>query len=202
MKLSSQDLHGHGWSLWSSWRPKVGYKVGGDLCYMFAAQNALIAAVIDVLGHGEEAYLCALELLDVLCEHEENLNLLFTKLETAASHHRGCALFLGSFSGPVVTYIMVGNMRGWVSQNQRKIEVLYAQPGIVGGRKLLPVSREVRVEPNATLWVCSDGIRRSFVPSQEHLLVSNEGIESAERILKDYSIEEDDASILVGRRWG
>lgn len=72
----------------------------------------------------------------------------------------------------------------------------------MGGRKLLPISREVRVQSEATLWVCSDGIRRSFVPSQEHLPVSNEGIESAERILKDYGIEEDDASILVGRRWG
>lgn len=98
----------------------MGYKVGGDLCYMFAAQTALIAAVIDILGHGEEAHLCALELLNVLREHEENLNVLFTKLEMAAARHRGCALFLGSFSGPVVTYIMVGNMRGWVSQGVGK----------------------------------------------------------------------------------
>ncbi|SMB97853.1 Stage II sporulation protein E (SpoIIE) [Thermanaeromonas toyohensis ToBE] len=202
MKLSSQDLHAHGWSLWSSWRPKAGYKVGGDLCYMFAAQNTLITSVIDVLGHGEEAHRCALELLNVMRKHEENLRILFAKLETTAARHRGCALFLGSFSGPVVTYIMVGNMRGWVFQEPGKIEVLYAQPGVVGARKLLPITREIRVRPNSTLWICSDGIRRSFVPSKEHLLISNEGMELAKGILKDYGIEEDDASILIGRRWG
>ncbi|MCG0279092.1 MAG: hypothetical protein L5656_11325 [Thermanaeromonas sp.] len=200
MTLSIQDLYGHGWSLWSCWRPRAGYKVGGDFCYMFLGEKSLVTAVVDVLGHGEEAYRCALELFNVMNKHEENLETLFTMLEATAARYRGCALFLGALSDSLIKYIMVGNMRAWVLQEPGKIDLLYAQPGVVGGRRLNPVTREVKLAGTCALIVCSDGIRRSFVPPKDYLSLTYDGMEIVGKILEKYGIHEDDASILVGRR--
>ncbi|ACX52900.1 protein serine/threonine phosphatase [Ammonifex degensii KC4] len=201
MSIVVRQLEGHSWSFWSCWRPRKGYEVGGDFCYLFAGKKSVIAAVVDVLGHGEEAYKSARELLKTLQNQEENeLEVLFKSLEGEASRNRGCALFLASFSPFAIRYIMVGNMKGWLLKESCKVDLLFSQPGVVGGRKMTPTIRETGLAGVEGLIVCSDGIRRGFVPTSCSATLNQGEERLALYILEKYGIPEDDASVLIGRR--
>lgn len=201
MTLSQMVAEGHGWQVWSCWRPRTGYAVGGDLCYAYSVKDKLFIALVDVLGHGAEAYRSAEKLFQVLEERREDLLSVYSSMERAAARARGCALFLGTLTGSTLNYIMVGNIRGWVIEHKEKLEALLGQPGVVGGRRLMPVVREVKAGASSLIIVCSDGIRRSFVPGWEGgQLALGGGAYVATKILEEYSIPEDDASVLVGRR--
>ncbi|WP_258360020.1 hypothetical protein [Moorella sulfitireducens (nom. illeg.)] len=201
MTLSRQAAEGSGWQVWACWRPHRGYTVGGDFCYACGGGGGLLVAAVDVLGHGEEAY-CSLQgIRRELEEGGENLLDIYRRVEQSASRSRGCALFLSLLNNHSIDYILVGNLRGWVI-NRGRFEVLPGQAGIVGGRKLLPAVRSVKINDKSLLMVCSDGIRRSFLPdSYDGKLWYDDGFNLACSVLEQYGIAEDDASVLVGRRW-
>lgn len=175
--------------------------MGGDLCHAYSGKDKLFIAVVDVLGHGEEAYRSAEGLYQVLEERKEDLLVVYSNIERAVTRARGCALFLGTLTGSTLNYIMVGNIRGWVIEDKKGLAALLGQPGVVGGRRLIPVVRDIKTGDSSFIIVCSDGIRRSFVPGRDsgHLLECD-GMHVAVRILEEYGIPEDDASVLVGRR--
>ncbi|NHM26006.1 hypothetical protein G7K71_03060 [Desulfofundulus sp. TPOSR] len=201
MTFSKQaTASGHGWEVWSCWRPRTGYPVGGDLCYAYKGNDKLFISVVDVLGHGEEAHRCAEGLHRVLEERKEDLPGVYGDIERVAARIRGCTLFLGTLDNATLSYIMVGNIRGWVIGDKR-LEFLPGQPGVVGGRKLVPVIRNVRIDDYSLVIVCSDGIRRSFVPDRgDGHLWRQDGLYLAVTIIEKYGVPEDDASVLVGRR--
>lgn len=175
--------------------------MGGDLCHAYSGKDKLFIALVDVLGHGEEAYRSAERLYQVLEERKEDLLVVYSNIERAVTQARGCALFLGTLTRGTLSYIMVGNIRGWVIEDKKGLAALLGQPGVVGGRRLVPVVRDIKTGDSFSIIVCSDGIRRSFVPGWDsgHLLECG-GMHAAVRILEEYGIPEDDASVLVGRR--
>lgn len=202
MNICTQQAEGQGWSFWCCWRPRKGSESGGDFCYLSTGENGVIATVVDVLGHGEEAYTSAREMQKALQYQTDGLlEAFFKNLEGIAARYRGCALFLGFFTPLAMRYIMVGNMRGWLLKSSRKADILFAQPGVVGGRKLTPVVREVGLAGIDGLIVCSDGIRRGFVPTLHHSLLEQGGRGLALYIMEKFGLPEDDASVLVGKRW-
>jgi hypothetical protein len=124
----------------------------------------------------------------------------YSVLEEAASQTRGCALFLALLDRKAIEYILIGNIRGWVLA-RKGTEVLVGQPGIVGKRMLSPAIRRLELPGPALLLVCTDGIKRSFSPAGLPWLREGAGEETACRVVERYGIAEDDASVLVGRRY-
>ncbi|MGB9859928.1 MAG: hypothetical protein ACPLQP_08360, partial [Moorellaceae bacterium] len=98
MTLLQWAAQGHGWEVWACWRPRIGYNVGGDLCYAYTAEDKLLVALVDVLGHGEEAYRSAAKLYQVLENRCGELLTVYSDIEREAARIRGCALFLGALS--------------------------------------------------------------------------------------------------------
>ena len=202
MSLRTLQAEGQGWSFWGCWRPRRGEEAGGDFCWVRAAEGGVLAVVADVLGHGEEAHASAREMQETLERQKgSSPEAYFGAAESVAARRRGCALFVGFFAPLVLRYIMVGNMRGWLVKNPCKVDLLFPQPGVVGGRKVTPAVREVNLAGAEGVIVCSDGIRRGFVPALHHGLPERWGMGLALHILEKFGLPEDDASVLVGKRW-
>jgi len=191
---------GSWWEVSAYSRPHWREKVNGDLCYTKELNTHVLAAVADVLGHGEGAYRGAVVLAQAMQRATGVLQQTYSILEEAASQTRGCALFLALLDRKAIEYILVGNVRGWVL-TRKGMEVLVGQPGIVGKRMLKPAIRRLELSEPAFLLVCTDGIKRSFSPVGLQWLWEGTGETTARRVVERYGIAEDDASVLVGRRY-
>jgi hypothetical protein len=66
---------------------------------------------------------------------------------------------------------------------------------------LNPTIRRVDLSETALLLACTDGIKRSFSPVGLQWLWEGAGEETAGHVVERYGIAEDDASVLVGRRY-
>lgn len=197
-ETDQQTGEGSGWEVSSYSRPHCREKVNGDLCYAKELDTHVLAVVADVLGHGEGAYQGALVLSQALERATGDTQQIYFLLAEAASKTRGCALFLALLKRDAIEYILVGNVRGWVLTRKGR-ETLVGQPGIVGRRMLHPVIRRLELSEPALLLVCTDGIKRSFLPAHSQWLWEGRGA-AALRVVQRYGIAEDDASVLVGRR--
>jgi len=152
----------------------------------------------DVLGHGIKAYEVAQKIKNFFLSYEyKNLEDFYIKLEMAIEGTRGCALFLGVLSEFELEYINVGNIRGWFV-NKNNIKKLMSSPGVVGRHQgYYKVYKERAVMHDAFIILCSDGISSRFSPS---VLAYKEDVQlMADKIIKDYGIDNDDASVLIIR---
>ncbi|MGI6284435.1 hypothetical protein SEF58_01320 [Neomoorella humiferrea] len=199
---SQQKIGASGWQVWGCWRPRHGCTVGGDFCYIGGyKENSLLVACVDVLGHGEEAYRSLERIQSVIEKGGESLVDIFHNIETTAFHLRGCALFLGKLEKRFLEYILVGNIRAWII-NPGDIDCLLGQSGVVGGRRIVPALRRVQLGEQSMLLTCSDGIKRSFFPGNlPRQWWWDDGLAIICSILEEFGIGEDDASIIMGRRW-
>ncbi|WP_034424264.1 SpoIIE family protein phosphatase [Thermanaerosceptrum fracticalcis] len=191
---------GSGWEVSAYSRPHWREKVNGDICYTKELGTHVLVVVADVLGHGEGAHRGAVVLAQAMQRATGVLKQTYSVLEEAASQTRGCALFLALLDRKAIEYILVGNIRGWVL-TRKGTEVLVGQPGIVGKRMLNPAIRRLELSEPALLLACTDGIKRSFSPVGLQWLWEGAGEEAACRVVEGYGIAEDDASVLVGRRY-
>ncbi|MEW6423334.1 MAG: SpoIIE family protein phosphatase [Bacillota bacterium] len=199
-ETDQQAREGSGWEVSAYSRPHWREKVNGDLCYAKELDTRVLAVVADVLGHGEGAHRGAVVLAQALQRATGVLQQTYAVLEEAASQTRGCALFVALLDRRAIEYILVGNVRGWVLTRKRT-EVLVGQPGITGKRMLNPVIRRLELSEPALLLVCTDGIKRSFSSVGLPWLWEGTGEATARRVVERYGIAEDDASVLVGRRY-
>jgi len=199
-ETNERAREGSGWELSVYSRPHWREKVNGDLCYTKELDTHVLAVVADVLGHGEGAHHGAVVLAHALQRATGVLQQTYSVLEEAASQTRGCALFLGLLDRKAIEYILVGNIRGWVL-TRKGTEVLVGQPGIVGKRILNPAIRRLELSEPALLLACTDGIKRSFSPVGLPWLWEGTREATARRVVETYGIAEDDASVLVGRRY-
>jgi len=199
-EADEQAREGSGWEVSAYSRPHWREKVNGDLCYTKEFDTHALVVVADVLGHGEGAHRGAVVLAQAMQRAAGVLQQTYSVLEEAASQTRGCALFLALLDRKAIEYILVGNIRGWVLTRKRT-ELLVGQPGIAGKRVLNPTIRRLELPGPALFLVCTDGIKRSFSPVGLPWLWEGTGEETACRVVERYGIAEDDASVLVGRRY-
>ncbi len=199
-ETNEQAREGSGWEVSAYSRPHWREKVNGDLCYAKELDTHVLAVVADVLGHGEGAHHGAAVLAQALLRATCILQQTYSILEEAASQTRGCALFLALLDRKAIEYILIGNIRGWVL-TRKGTELLVGQPGIVGKRMLKPAIRRLELSEPALLLACTDGVKRSFSPVGLQWLWEGAGEETARRVVERYGIAEDDASVLVGRRY-
>jgi serine phosphatase RsbU (regulator of sigma subunit) len=165
--------------------------------------SGALVAVIDGLGHGEEAATAADIAVRTLIGHaHEPVITLLNRCHEQLRASRGVVMSMASFNAAegTLTWIGIGNVEGmlWragVTSNTAH-ESLLLRGGIVG-IQMPPLSASIMpVMPGDTLIFVTDGIRPDFA---ERLNLREPPQELADRILSQHVKGTDDALVLSAR---
>jgi len=175
----------------------------GDRCVMAVADGTALMAVIDGLGHGEEAAAAANAAAEVLeTSPHEPLRTLFDRCHAQLRATRGAAMTVARFEsqGRTLDWLGTGNIKTVLlrrSEHGFTCMDLLTYSGVVGGVPLprRPASK-IPVLPGDVLILATDGIDRRFIDSIRY----DEAPQTqAERLLAAYRSPTDDALVLVAR---
>ncbi|WP_422443657.1 SpoIIE family protein phosphatase [Thermoanaerobacterium sp. DL9XJH110] len=173
----------------------------GDICIYREIGGKYFLFVADVLGHGKRAGAVAKAIeLYMKNSHEMHIEKIYAGLEKMLRDTRGCAAFIALVSESGIEYVNIGNIKGWLIDTG-SVRKLKGVPGIIGR---LPVSlkifKETVLPAGFVLVVCTDGIKNQFIPAPDmNWLKTMNAQGTAEKIVREFAIEEDDASVLVAR---
>jgi len=184
-------------------RPLPGQTESGDRPWVQVCPQSALVAVVDGLGHGEEAAVAARIAVSTLENHggESPLSLVQRCCQNLVSS-RGAVMSLASFNAVdnTMTWLGVGNVEGvLIRADFRAVptqEVLLQRSGVVGDRQPQLLPSVMQVAAGDLLIFATDGIRRGFA---ENLHPRDSLQRIADRILAEYGLETDDALVLVVR---
>lgn len=175
-------------------------RISGDQHYVREYEDgSVLFAVIDGLGHGEQAALaasCAVETLDA--HHRERIPDMIAACHYAQRSLRGVVMSLARIDPgrQTLTWLGVGNVFGVLLRSQKRdiAEHLLVRPGIVGAN--LPTLQEITIPigPGDALVVASDGVELGILPQVPRQITAQQ---AAERLLRNSKAKEDDQLVLV-----
>lgn len=183
-----------------------GERLSGDASLVQATACGVLVAVIDGLGHGDEAATAAEAALTVLREHaDEPLQALLQRCHERLQPTRGAALVLAVLDTArgTLTWAGVGNVEAVLiasAQGPARAKLyLTNRGGVVGYRLPLVEARVVPIFPGDLLILATDGVDERFVseampPGSPDCL--------ARTILDRHGKATDDALVLVLRWFG
>lgn len=187
-------------------RPLPGEAESGD-CYVISPfPKGVLVAVVDGLGHGEDAARAARIAATTLEAHaRESIVALLKRCHASLAGTRGVVMSLASFNADegTVTWLGIGNVEGVLLRANANAghthESLLLRSGVVGG-KLPPFNASIiPVMAGDTLVFATDGIQDGFAKGVSLRLPLQQ---SAGRILTEYGRPTDDALVLVARYRG
>jgi len=192
------------WGVASSVLP--GESQSGDHYVVCAFPDGVLVAVVDGLGHGDQAAAAAKKAVGVLeASAQEPLIALVRRCHEELTATRGVVMSVASFSISygLMTWLGVGNVQGVLrhsgSQKPKPAEVLLLRAGVVG-MFLPPLAATVLpVLPGDILIFASDGIRGEFAQAP---LEADTLQKAAENILSQFAKGNDDAVVLVAKFLG
>jgi negative regulator of sigma-B (phosphoserine phosphatase) len=178
----------------------------GDLHVVAPFAEGALVALIDGLGHGEEAAAAASTAVTILEAHpEESVQTLLLSCHEGMRKTRGAVMSLASFDArnASMTWTGVGNVAAVLLRGNAAPEptgeALVARGGVVGYQLPLPRVRTLRIWRGDVLVMTTDGIQAGFVAG---LSTTHPPQEIAESILATYSTGTDDARVVVARYLG
>jgi hypothetical protein len=183
-----------------------GQAESGDLSLVKRVGTGTLIAVVDALGHGEDAASAAHAAV-AACERysRESLPELVKRCHMALSGLRGVVLaiaYLDPGAGKL-TWLGVGNVEGVLVKadgSARPARVgLVPLAGVVGAEALTVQARSVPLGRGDTLIFATDGIKSGFA---EALPPTPTSQALADHILARYAKGTDDALVLVARYAG
>jgi len=180
-----------------------GEAISGDRHVMQAFPSGALVAVIDGLGHGEEAATAAEIAVATLIGHaHESVIALLNRCHEQLRASRGAVMSMASFNAVegTLTWSGVGNVEGMLRRAGFSTNASHEPPllraGIVG-IQLPPLSASIiPVMPGDTLIFATDGITPDFA---DKLNLRDPPQELADRILAQHSKGTDDALVLIAR---
>jgi serine phosphatase RsbU (regulator of sigma subunit) len=180
----------------------------GDECVYWQSDGRIVLCVVDGLGHGQTAEVAAKAAVDYIARHfSEPLPTIFAGCSRAISHTRGVVMGIAAIDETegTLTYAGVGNPRAMIVRAHRAASLgrdtfhLTSSSGIVGRhyRSLWPES--ISLNKGDLVILYTDGI-----PTRMHVMDYDDGLRKdvqrlAERILRDWGRDTDDAAVLVFR---
>jgi phosphoserine phosphatase RsbX len=178
----------------------------GDGCLVKLVDGFVVVAVIDGLGHGEEAAAAAKIAAEIVETNAgDDLVALFKRTHEALRQSRGAVMSVALINSmkATMTWLGVGNVAGFLARanpdrNPRK-ESLLVRPGVLGGQLPMLDASTVPLQHGDTLAFATDGIRSGF---DEEINALEMPKQSVAKILAKYSKEDDDALVLVARYLG
>ncbi|HXM38352.1 MAG TPA: SpoIIE family protein phosphatase [Gemmatimonadales bacterium] len=183
-----------------------GQRESGDLSLVKRVGTGTLVAVVDGLGHGEEAASAAHAAVGALDRYSrESLPELVKRSHTALTGLRGVVLtiaYLDPGAG-TMTWLGVGNIEGVLiraAPAARPVRVgLVPVAGFVGAELTNAQARSVPLGRGDTLILASDGIRSGFADALPPAATSQA---LADHILARHAKGTDDALVLVARYAG
>ncbi len=187
-------------------RAMPGEAVSGDAHVVVPFPNGVLVAVMDGLGHGEQAALAAKAAAAELINHNDrSLVNLLSACHRGLTATRGVAMNLACFNTlrGTVSWLGVGNVEGVILRDNpagsAAREWLHQRPGIVGHEIPSLEASTVPLYPGDTLIFATDGIRSDFVETLTHARAPGK---LASEILVRSGKDWDDALVLVARYSG
>ncbi len=183
-----------------------GQTESGDLHLVRPVTDGVLVAVVDGLGHGEEAAAAARIAVDALEQFAEEPPLsLLQRCHVALKGSRGVVMSLARFDEPrgTMTWLGVGNVEGvlhhadWSERSARAS--LVTRGGIVGSEVPAVQAAVLPVNAGDTLVFATDGIGNGFLTD---ISARDEPQRLADQILARYGKGTDDALVLVARYLG
>ena len=174
----------------------------GDRCVIAIANGSALIAVIDGLGHGEEAAAAANAAAVVLeGAPQESLRTLFDRCDTQLRATRGAAMTVARFesSGRTLDWLGTGNIKTVLlrrSASGTTCMDLLTYSGVVGAQVPKRPASKIQVMPGDVLILATDGVDRKFINSIRY---DEPPQTQAERLLAAYRSPTDDALVLVAR---
>ena len=187
-------------------QPIPGETVCGDLHLVKPFPNGALVAVVDGLGHGDEAIAVARTAIHAIEEQaDQSVITLVKRCHEALINTRGVVLTLASFNtlDATVTWLSVGNVAGLLLRANIKAvpssETALLRGGVVGYQLPALSGTVIDVAPNDLLILATDGIRNNFDRS---LLFGGTPQQIADALMSRHFKGNDDGLVLVARFLG
>lgn len=183
--------------------PLPGQSESGDLCFIKRVGKGTLLAVVDGLGHGEEAASAAHAAVSAIDRYSrEPLVDLVKRCHQALLGLRGVVLGLAYLDSEAesMTWLGVGNIGGVLLRADVKARPprisLVPSAGFIGGELPKATVRVVRLSVRDTVILYSDGVKDGFA---ESLRLANSPQQIADHIIARHLKGNDDALALVAR---
>jgi phosphoserine phosphatase RsbX len=183
--------------------PLPGESESGDVCLVKRVGKGTLVAVIDGLGHGQEAASAAHAAVAALERYSrEPLIELVRRCHDAMIGLRGVVLGLAYLDpqAATLTWLGVGNIGGILLRanlgNRPARITLVPSAGFIGAEPARPTTRSVPLALGDTVILFSDGVNEGFADS---LVLSNTPQEIADLVITRHVKGNDDALVLVAR---
>jgi serine/threonine protein phosphatase PrpC len=174
----------------------------GDRSVIAVADGTALIAVIDGIGHGEEAAAAAHAAALVLeTSPNESLRTLFDRCHAQLRATRGAAMTVARFEsrGRTLDWLGAGNIKTVLLRRSARgftCTDLLTYSGIVGAQVTKCAASKTEVTPGDVLILATDGIDSKFIDAIRY----DEAPQTqAERLLAAYRSPTDDALVLVAR---
>ncbi len=181
-------------------RPCLGERVSGDFGLVIEHEGLLFLAIADIVGHGPEAHVVAVEARKFLVgSWTPDLTETMKRLHEVLKGGRGAAVGLATLeidSGEV-RYAGVGNtvIRRLGSQEAR----LFSADGNVGETLRTPREQSLRLAKDDVLALYTDGLRTNFEVDDYPQLRYERAAAIAKTLVSRFGRSYDDATCLVVR---
>jgi serine phosphatase RsbU (regulator of sigma subunit) len=187
-------------------RALPGQPNSGDLQVVKSFPSGMLVAVLDGIGHGDEAASAAATARAILEEHaREPVTALIERCHEGLRDTRGAAMGVASFNVAqgLITWMGVGNVQGVLLRRgpsgSGTEESLLLRAGVVGVQ-LPPLRVSVlSVSTGDTLVFATDGIQTDF---DRRLARNDRPRKAADSILSRHGKTTDDALVMVARYLG
>jgi len=184
-------------------RPLQGQSESGDFCLIKRVGKGTLIAVVDGLGHGQDAASAAHAAVGALDRYSrEPLIDLVRRCHDALVGLRGVVLGLAYLDPQAATmaWLGVGNVGGVLLRadlgNRPSRITLVPNAGFIGAEPVHATTRSVPLALGDTVILFSDGIKDGFA---ESLVLSNTPQEIADFVITRHLKGNDDALVLVAR---
>lgn len=187
-------------------RPVDGQPVSGDLHVIKPFGNGTLLAVIDGVGHGDEAVAAANAAAEVLTKYpHESVISIVRRCHEAINHTRGVVLTVAVLNAleNTMTWLGVGNVEGRLLRadptNSHPCESVLLRNGLVGLQLPALQAGVLPLAPGDLLLFATDGIRNGF---EQNLNLADPPQQIADHILTQFFKGSDDALVLAVRYVG
>lgn len=179
----------------------------GDRHFIGDVPEGTLLAVVDGIGHGEEAAYAADRAIETIERYGpvEPLERVVERCDAALRGTRGVAMSIGAFVAEqrVLTWLGIGNVAGRVQRRAPAArfphESLMMRPGIVGRRPAGAMGAPVAIGRGDVVILATDGIDPDFAESID----VEDHVESiVETLLASHAKANDDALVLAIRLLG
>ena len=183
-------------------RPFPGERFNGDAYFIKRYEDMVIFAVIDGLGHGEGAQEASLTAVDCLENYYRRpFTEIFRLCHQRLKKTRGAAMSLCriSLKDRIMTHSGIGNVQTRVYSSE-KAPAPFCINGTLGVAMQSVKVDDYPLPENYIIVMFSDGISGRFSPDNFPGFLNLKPQILAKRIIENHARDNDDATVMVGRR--